>query len=590
MKRFFAILCVLMTLFLVGCKAETQISGKPVETGKPTETTNSTADDDKYYDDEGKIILTPINDEKDKKKDEIDKQEKTEKADFSGSGTIAQWNAAVSTGVVGSAHSAEYLFNNQSSGMAPSQPKTIAGVIYCGQLHYQMFKDHPASGNPKNSSGNLRCDAASNGAHSGVGHKVGLAADIWSNQIIHPAIMTIAHPNSLETEANLNSSEYGPYIKNKIKYIDALKKSGIRVVDEVVDIGSKDSDGPHLHVEFGDFVGGGLLADLFDGLKNIGDILSVIINKFTDVAATAYSTLFPYVVPLLWLLAIIDICLTIMLSGMEISLFQVIVPKILKYCAIYGVLVLWPDFINAAITTSTEVSGMIDPSHMEDVAQNISQPQLVMQKGFHLIRPGIDFVSNLSFDKFIVNLFPCLLIVISGLIAMAALMMIAIYVTVIYIEFFVGAGLSVFLLPFSAIKYVKFLAEGASSWLINNAFRLTTLSIMIGMVFASVFKSATNSHMVKTFNNIQLAFKSQSWLGRVLDFTGLGKLAEGAKAIAERLYGNENAFSETVTAQLGYATASYMSLCALIVFLCYLVYRVTESIYNHIVATIEIPD
>ena len=574
MKRFFAILCVFLTLFLVGCKAETQLSGKQAEPGKPTEKTDSTADDSEYYGKDGKIKLGPINKEKKDIEKEIEEAPKTEKADFSDRGTKQSVESQKNITWMG--EGGKWIdWDN-------AKPETIAGFIAVAALHHSMFPHDIFK---------VTDGAARSGHSPGSLHYAGLAVDAYSDQIIPgPETGVVGHAGTnCSTEAFCYYPKYPQIHENRHKFISLVNKLGIRVLDEYEHPVSY-TTGPHLHFEFGNYNGGGIIFNIFDGLKNIGDVLSVIINKFTDVAAKAYSALYPYAVPLIWLLAIIDICLSIILSGLEVSLFQVVVPKILKYSAIYGVLVLWPDFVNAAITTATTVSETIDPSHAQDVAQNISQPQLIMQKGFHLLQPGIDFVSTITFDQFIVNLFPCLLIILGGLIGMAALIMIAIYVTTVYIEFFVGAGLSIFLLPFSSLKFTKFLAEGAASWLLNNAIRLTTLSLMIGMIFSTAFKSATNQSMVSKFNNITMTFKTKSWLERALDFSGLGKIAETAKATVSRMLGNENAFSETMTAQVMTAACDYLAMVIIVIFLCYIVYSVTESIYRHVVATVEIPD
>ena len=573
MKRFFAILCILLTFFLVGCKAETQLSGK-VEDGKPKETTNSTADDSKYYDSDGKIILKPINDEKKEKMEEpeIKNEKEVEKADFSDRGTLE--NIAQVQGTLWDGSRDGIGIDNWRGAL----PETMAGFITVATWHKSQF------GIPIRVTSVVRSSSSN--------HSSGAAVDMYSDELIPAPERGVGRhgSNNCRLPAQyLDDPDYADVHANRQMFKKAVSALNIKVLDEYEEPVAW-TGGPHLHLQFTNYNGGGIIFNIFDGLKNIGDILSVIINKFTDVAAKAYSALYPYAAPLIWLLAIIDICLTIILSGMEVSLFQVIVPKILKYTGIYGVLILWPDFVNAALSTATMVSETIDPSHAEDVAQNISQPQLVMQKGFHLLQPGIDFMSSITFDQFLVNLFPCLLLILGGLIGMAALIMIAIYVTTVYIEFFVGAGLAIFLLPFSSLKFTKFLAEGAASWLLNNAIRLTTLSLMIGMIFSTAFKSATNQDLVNKFSSITKAYKTKTWFERVIDFSGLGKAAEAAKATVSRMLGNQNAFSDTMTAQVMAATCDYLAMVIVVVFLCYLVYRVTESIYRHVVATIEIPD
>ena len=560
--------------------------------------TESTADDDKYYDkDTGKIIIKPVKDEEQAKEEEKEKEDapKTEKADFSNTGTKAAYEAANARGILGSAFSFEQVFtpNRQAEGYENSRPETIAGVITAAQIHYQLFKDNPAYGNPGDSSGWLRVDYAANGGHAGVGHHKGYAADVWSNQIIHPAAQNINDPQTRETPENMANPDIAKYIKNKHLFMDALKKVGIEPLDETFKKGSTASYGVHIHLEFGNFKGGGILFNIFDGLKNIGDVLSVIINRLSEIGMKAYKILVPNVVPLLWMLAIIDFCLTMFLRGiwsqslMEI-LFEVFIPKMMKYAAIYGVIVFWPSFINAVLDTVNGVNEVAFPDHFDTINQNISQPQLVMQKGFDLIRPGFDFISMVTFDQFIASLLPCLLIFVSALFAMAALMALAIYVTVVYLEFFIGAGLSVFLLPFGALRFVKFLAEGASSWLVNCGIKLMTLTMMIGITVDIAFKSMTNKEMVETFSKLNGHFSNQSFFDRLLNFSLVGKLAELAKSRITQIYSSGNVM--TVDEQLMAAITSYMVICGIICMMCYLVYRCTDSISNWLQGQFSIPD
>ena len=576
-------------LFTVGCS-----SVDMGNTGTDSETkTESPADDKKYYDKDGKIILLPPENE-DEKKDE-EEAPATEKADFSTTGTKAAYESANARGILGSAFSFEQVFtpNRQAEGYENSRPETIAGVITAAQIHYQLFKDNPAYGNPGDSSGWLRVDYAANGGHAGAGHHKGYAADVWSNQIIHPAAQNINDPQTRETPENMANPDVAKYIKNKHLFMNELKKVGIEPLDETFKPGSSASYGVHIHLEFGDFKGGGILFDIFDGLKNIGNVLSAIINRFTDLGAKAYGKLMPYVVPLLWLLALLDISVTCLFgmfdsqSGTQ-NLFEVFIPKIMKYTGIYAVMVFWPSFINSALQTVNYINETIAPDQLEAINQNVSQPQLLMQKGFDLIRPGIDFIANVTFDQFIASLFPCLLIMVSAIIAMGALMAVAIYITIVYIEFFVGAGLSIFMAPFSALRHTKFLAEGASSWLINNGIRLVTLSLMTGMVVEVAFKSTSNTAMVQGFQNLGNHFGNQSFFDRVSNLIPFTRMAENVAAIAKRIFTSSNAMS--IDEQLMATVAAYMSVCAVLVVMCYLVYRCTESLSGALRGSLSIPD
>ncbi len=574
MKKLIVLLCVLISLFAVGCSSDISDNQTSTETK-----TNSTADDSKYYDKKtGKIILTPVKDEEKKKEEaeQVANAPKTEKADFSGQGEREVEQAKGKTWMGE---------NNKHISWKNARPETIAGFISIAALHHSMFP---------NDIFKVTDGAATEGHSPGSLHYAGLAVDAYSDKLIPaPEMGVYQHWNTkCGTEAAyLNSPEYADVHANRHKFISLVQSLGIRVLDEYEHPVSY-TTGPHLHFEFGNFKGGGILFNLFDGLKNIGDVLSVLINRFTDMGKKAYTALFPNVAPLVWVLAVIDIALAMILAGFDFRggqlLFEIVVPRIIKYTAIYGVIVIWPTLVNAILQTINFVNEVGFPNIVDTVNQNVSQPQLIMQKGFDLIRPGLDFISMVTFDQFIASLIPCLLILVSALVAMAALMAIALYVTVLYVEFFIGAGLSIIMLPFGATRFLKFLAEGAGSWMVNCGIRLMTLSFVFGMTIECAFKSMTNKEMVKIFGNLTNVFQNQPWYETIFKTTVIGKLAEAAKTKIQEIYSGGNVM--TIDEQLMAAVATYMTMCAVICALCYLIYRCTESIANWLQGSFSIPE
>lgn len=553
-----------------GC-SQTDMGTGIVSSDTESKQTNSTADDKEFYDEDGKIILLPQKKDKDGnviKENELppsDSKKDKEKADFSD----ASLSVLEDMRADGQFRSD---VGSMKSALAGAKPETVAGLKLAVELYNEMFGSSDVFGIFVLSSG-------TGGTHSPNSlHYSGNAIDMWGDAILDKDVgsgsINIGHPLTMNPNRQVNIQRH--------EYINALNVYGIRVLDET-EMNTEYSSGPHLHMEFGDFTGGSILMDLFDGLKNIGDILSVFIHKFTDVAMKGYSYLFPHILSLVWVLAVIDIAATVLLNGMEVSLMGIIVPRIIKYGAVYGVLMMWPTFVNIILQTVTQVTEIAAPDQIADIEQTISQPQLIIQKGLFLIQPGFQFISSLSLPKVILNAIPVFLILVSAIITMIALMGIALYIAIVYIEFFVGAALSAFMIPMASVRYLKFLAEGAGSWLINNGIKILTMSLMTGMVITTIVKDANNQKMIQTFQIL-----SKKWKNTSVFEDSLTRLFDAIKTVSNKVFGGNNVLS--VDSALIDGIISYMTMCALICFLCYLIYRCTESISSTLKGSFNIPD
>ena len=180
-------------------------------------------------------------------------------------------------------------------------------------------------------------------------------------------------------------------------------------------------------------------------------------------------------------MAIIDLAMSVILAGFEINPFNLIV-RFLKYGFFYFLIFNWATlvddfFLSLAFDTSNAVD-MVTPS----VSLNITNPQLVLQKGLLIIKPGLDYVGSLPWSQKILHALPCLLVIFSSLITIFFLMAVAMYVAISYIEFYIVAAMAMVSLPYTPSGFTKFLPQSSLAAVWKQTIKLLVIAIMIGIL------------------------------------------------------------------------------------------------------------
>ncbi len=226
---------------------------------------------------------------------------------------------------------------------------------------------------------------------------------------------------------------------------------------------------------------------MFEFVEQIGEALNKIILRFSEVSKKAYERVRPIAFELVALLAIIDLTITIMLAGMEISPTRLFV-KVLKYGFIYWVIIWWPDIVDMFMQSMVvSANQTIIPDEFAKASENICQPHLMLQKVLFLLKPGFDYMKNMGWIDTIVATVTgqWALYLVAGIFTLVTLLVYffyAAYICYVYISFFVFAALSPVTLPFMTNKFVKFFTEGAVGAVWTAAIRMMVLTFMIGMM------------------------------------------------------------------------------------------------------------
>jgi hypothetical protein len=98
----------------------------------------------------------------------------------------------------------------------------------------------------------------------------------------------------------------------------------------------------------------------------------------------------------------------------------------------------------------------------------------------------LNIISSFSGLTFIKNFGPGVLIMLMTFITMAIYFMVALYVSVVYIDFYITAALNIMTLPFSTFGFTKFIAEGSAGHLLTSALKLVFISIMIAFAVVCI--------------------------------------------------------------------------------------------------------
>ena len=135
----------------------------------------------------------------------------------------------------------------------------------------------------------------------------------------------------------------------------------------------------------------------------------------------------------------------------------------MKYGFLMFIMLNWQTIINdffLSFVTSVSTTFANNP----DIGNDVSQPQMVLQKAIFMVTPALNKIASFGSWDFYTNLSTVL----------------ACYIMLVYIEFYVVSALSICTFPFAAFGFSKFVAEGSLGHIVSSTIKLTIISIMVG--------------------------------------------------------------------------------------------------------------
>lgn len=176
-------------------------------------------------------------------------------------------------------------------------------------------------------------------------------------------------------------------------------------------------------------------------MYQMGDSLNQVMEQMVTALSKGYSSLQTAGLALLFVLAIIDLALPILVAGLETSLNQIIT-KTFKYGFLFLIFTNWQRIINDFfLSFVSSVSGTFiqDPTV---IADNVSQPQLLMQKCIYMITPGLNKIASFGSMDFVQNLSTILPIYFITFLTMGIFFFLSCYIMLVYIEFYLSASIA----------------------------------------------------------------------------------------------------------------------------------------------------
>ena len=234
----------------------------------------------------------------------------------------------------------------------------------------------------------------------------------------------------------------------------------------------------HFHFDCRGFKGGIISMDWLKGIYEIGHELTDMIDQIISFLGKALKAIQKHMVPLFFIMAIIDLALTTMLAGFEVNPFTLIV-KVLKYGFFLFLIQNWGQIANDFfISLPTSVAETMTDGGTG--VMELTQPHLILQKALSLISPGLNYATKTPFLPS--SMLAGLIMAIFAIITMFAIFIFTMYIAITYIEFYIAIALSVCLLPFGVFGFTKFATMGGINYVWKCTVKMMVLAMIVGLV------------------------------------------------------------------------------------------------------------
>ena len=270
-------------------------------------------------------------------------------------------------------------------------------------------------------------------------------------------------------------------------------------------------------------------------MHQLGESINSILVYLVDVIGKGFQALQYAALGLLFVLCVIDLALPILVAGLEFSLVA-IVQKTIKYGLLYVFVVHWQMLVNEfflGLVTSVSGTFVQDPTIIEN---NISQPQLILQKVIYFMTPALNKIASFGAMDFSTHLHVILPTLLITWLTIFFFFVLSVFIMIVYVEFYVAALFAVFTLPFQAFGFTKFISEGVLGSLVSNTLKLCIVSVMVGFCILLI-KDATIPE-----NIFGATLPGQTVQGGGMEINGPAEYVAMARAAAQKWGVPENLF------------------------------------------------
>ena len=228
-------------------------------------------------------------------------------------------------------------------------------------------------------------------------------------------------------------------------------------------------------------------------LMGIGNSINDTMVKFQGFASKAYDNIHTYALTLLFILFATDIVFLIILSGFELDLMTIL-SKLVKLGIFIFLVNHWKDIVNTIFKGFITLVGTSYAGTNTNFLTDVSQPQLLLQKAISLLNPALNKIASFGARDFISNIGTILPIYILTFLVIGIFILVALYIMICYLEFYISGALSIITVPFGILHWSKFIPEGFVGHLTSSTIKLMLISVLVGLTTIAV-KDVTVTEM-----------------------------------------------------------------------------------------------
>ena len=228
-------------------------------------------------------------------------------------------------------------------------------------------------------------------------------------------------------------------------------------------------------------------------LMGIGNSINDTMVKFQGFASKAYDNIHTYALTLLIILFATDIVFLIILSGFELDLMTML-SKLVKLGIFIFLVEHWKEIVNSIFKGFITLVGTSYAGTNANFLNDVSQPQLLLQKAVSLLNPALNKIASFGARDFISNIGTILPIYILTFLVIGIFVLVALYIMICYLEFYISGALSIITVPFGILHWSKFIPEGFVGHLTSSTIKLMLISVLVGLTTIAV-KDVTVNEM-----------------------------------------------------------------------------------------------
>ncbi len=209
------------------------------------------------------------------------------------------------------------------------------------------------------------------------------------------------------------------------------------------------------------------------------NILDSMVADYLAVFTSGTSTVSGFAKSVLGLLMGLDFIAAILLNLDDTDHLKLMIKKILKYGMWVYIVTNFPMLVNIILDSLTTVGFSLGSGGVS--LDLMKHPSQIMEMGYSVAEPYYRFLIEQTGADFIADIPVNLLAILATIAILIAFIILAIQISVTYIEFYLAATLLFIFIPFGVNKHTSFLAEKAIGAVFSYGVKLMMMAAIMGV-------------------------------------------------------------------------------------------------------------